>query len=594
MRSAITGQVNCTSSAVSQHAQRIQNMARDLTGGIEQAYGKRTELLVVALTGRTGSGCTTTASTLAQGFAQIPTSTTGLSAPELRKFEICRQFLSCQWRPFKPISVSTVILSFLLERDWPEVEGVLKKQKLENHISTIKNAFDSLKNEPSYHAFCKLVQQHDRSQSVPAWEFYSGPLSVAAPTIRSALGNKYAALFQTLGDNIRLSGLATSKVIDPQKVFALITRVKRLAKGAGLWDRSHGIKSTRIVVDAVRNPLELVYLRDNFAAFFSIAITSDEEDRRSRLTEIGMTKRDADTLDVREYSKKSLNDYENFVSQNLQECIQKSDIFVTNPGKPAVAEQNKLILNRQLMRYVSLMLRPGLVTPTADERCMQLAFVAKLNSGCISRQVGAAVSDASSSIKSVGWNDVPKSQIPCLLRDVGTLLSSHDEVSFSDYEMNNSDLRTHLSKKFENAAQMKTARGLPCPFCFKDAYNTVTKEKNQVHTRSLHAEENAFLQLAKHGNSGIEGGHLYTTASPCELCSKKAFQLGISEIVYVDPYPGISSTHVLKSGIKESRPLLRLFNGAVGNAYHRLYEPLLPIKDEYMARLNDDPDPTLL
>jgi deoxycytidylate deaminase len=161
---------------------------------------------------------------------------------------------------------------------------------------------------------------------------------------------------------------------------------------------------------------------------------------------------------------------------------------------------------------------------------MQLAFVAKLNSGCISRQVGAAISDASASIKAVGWNDVPKGQVPCLLRDVGVLLNGHDETAFSDYEMNNKELRGHLAKEFENAGPMKMARGLPCPYCFKDAYNAVKKKDNQVHTRSLHAEENAFLQLAKHGNSGIFGGFLYTTASPCELCSKKAYQLGIKEV----------------------------------------------------------------
>lgn len=569
-------------------------MGRDLTGGIERAYRERIDLLVVALTGRTGSGCTTTASAMSREFAHIPVSSNGLSSTEARKFEICRQFASAQWIPFKAITVSTVIFSFLLHESWEDVEGFLKRQKLDAHVAAIKAYYDSLQQEPTYRGFHGLAVQHERLQSADAWAFYAGPLSEVAQKLRAALGSKYPPLFQTLGDNIRLSGSAISQSVDHDRIFSLITRVKRLAKAASVWDRRENRPSTRIVIDAVRNPLELVYLRDQFAAFFAIAITSDEEDRRARLTELGMPKREVDALDKREYSKKSLNTYENFVSQNLQECIQKSDLFFQNPGKPAEFEQNRMVIHRQIIRYVALMLRPGLVTPTADERCMQLAFVAKLNSGCISRQVGAAVSDSSSSIKAVGWNDVPRGQVACLLRDVGTLLNGHDELAFSDYEMNSTELRTHLSKKFANANPLRMARGLPCPFCFKDAYNAVSGEKNQVHTRSLHAEENAFLQLAKHGNSGIDGGHLYTTASPCELCSKKAFQLGITEVVYVDPYPGISSSHVLKSGVKELRPKLRLFSGAIGNAYHRLYEALLPIKDEYMARLNDDPEPTLL
>ena len=82
-------------------------------------------------------------------------------------------------------------------------------------------------------------------------------------------------------------------------------------------------------------------------------------------------------------------------------------------------------------------------------------------------------------------------------------------------------------------------------YCFKDIYNGITGKPNQVHTRALHAEENAFLQIAKYGGAKIQGGKLFTTASPCELCSKKAYQLGIKEIYYIDPYPGIKSNHCI-------------------------------------------------
>ena len=188
---------------------------------------------------------------------------------------------------------------------------------------------------------------------------------------------------------------------------------------------------------------------------------------------------------------------------------------------------------------------------------------------------------------------MPQGQVSCALRDVGDLLSGEDSAAFSDYEKSEKPLRDHIGAKFANKGSL-LVDGLRCPFCFKDAYNQIKSEDNQVHTRSLHAEENAFLQLAKHGGSGIAGGVLYTTASPCELCSKKAYQLGIAEVIYVDPYPGISGAHVLGSGNLEGRPQLRLFSGAVGHAYHRLYEPLLPIKDEYSARLTSDPQASLI
>lgn len=567
-------------------------MGRELTDAIENAYGERVNLFVIALTGRTGSGCTTTARALARTMDELPASNANLSTIEKRKFDICQSFARARWVPFQVLTVSSVIVSFLLDEEPDALSKFLsaniKGQKNEI-IRGITAEVENLKDHQYYEDFKNLVgpdhQLHNSGAA--AWSFYREALSPAAERLKQIIGDQYAALFQTLGDNIRKSGSSIDDSVDPKHVFRLITRVKRLGKAARRWDNLQGNESTRLVIDAVRNPLELVYLRDQFAAFYVIAITANEEDRQTRLSQ-SMGKKDIESLDKREYSKKSLGRYENFVSQNLQECIQKSDIFIHNNGKPDDFEQTKMELHQQLIRYVALMLRPGLVTPTSDERCMQLAFVAKLNSGCISRQVGAAITDSSFSIKAVGWNDVPRGQVSCLLRDATELLKTTDEVAFSEYESKDPAFRKHISETYKNSAALKASTGLSCPFCFKDAYNTVTGEKNQVHTRALHAEENAFLQLVKHGNGGIEGGQLYTTASPCELCSKKAFQLGIKEIIYVDPYPGISSKHILAAGEKTMRPNLRLFGGAVGNAYHRLYESVLPIKDEFNARLKDD------
>lgn len=121
-------------------------------------------------------------------------------------------------------------------------------------------------------------------------------------------------------------------------------------------------------------------------------------------------------------------------------------------------------------------------------------------------------------------------------------------------------------------------------YCFKDLKNEVDFKGNQVHTRSLHAEENAFLQLTKYGSAGIEGGKLYTTASPCELCAKKAYQLGMADVIFIDPYPGIAKDHILNIG--DNVPNLVQFRGAIGRAYHRLYEQVLPLKDELNFMVN--------
>lgn len=206
--------------------------------------------------------------------------------------------------------------------------------------------------------------------------------------------------------------------------------------------------------------------------------------------------------------------------------------------------------------------------------------------GCISRQVGAAVTDEHFTIKSIGWNDVPQGQTPCNLRNAEDLIGGEiNQEIFSDFEKSGGeydDEKTFLNKFSEEIkkSDLQALNGKNCSFCFKSFHNAFEGEKNQVHTRSLHAEENAMLQITKYGGQALKGGNLFTTASPCELCSKKAFQLGIKNIYYIDPYPGIATKHTLKNGNDGKNPNLIMFQGAVGRAYHKLYEPFMAYKDE--------------
>ena len=285
------------------------------------------------------------------------------------------------------------------------------------------------------------------------------------------------------------------------------------------------------------------------------------------------------SLDEMEYPSKNHKKGQIFYQQSIAECLQISDIHLYNPHS-----DNKRydFLIRNLVRYIALMLHPGLVTPTNVERCMQMAFNAKFNSGCLSRQVGAVITDENYYIKAIGWNDVPQGQIPCNLRSIQNFFTENDSATFSDFELKNPEFSFALNK-INNAYEKSDIKNIyNIPYCFKDIYNGIKQDKNQVYTRALHAEENAFLQASKIGGEGIDGGKLFVTASPCELCSKKAYQLGIKEIFYIDPYPGIASSHVLKLGNSDLNPKLNLFYGAVGTAYVSLYMQRFSFKDELL------------
>ena len=359
--------------------------------------------------------------------------------------------------------------------------------------------------------------------------------------------------------------------------FTLAERIKAIIEE--LLQQKSKDEKIFIVIDAIRSPLEVIFFQERYSSFYLMAISCEDEQRKQRLRNIGYTDPAIKDIDAQEYVDTDIEEESSFVTQDIQACLQRSDLYVSNPNADNTVSKFKVLTN-QLLTFTSLMKRPGIVTPTALERCMQMAYTAKLNSGCISRQVGAIITDANFSIQAVGWNDAPYGQVPCNLRNRFDLVEGKDQTAYSEYEKTELIFIEHFKKKNPRFIPIKDT-GRNVSYCFKSEYNSITKKSNQVHTRSLHAEENAFLQISKNGGRGIKDGNLFTTASPCELCAKKAYQLGVKNIYYIDPYPGIAMRHILMGGAHN--PKMIIFFGAIGRAFHRLYTPIIAYKDELNA-----------
>lgn len=560
----------------------------EVAEGLRQLFVRRSDFVVLGLTGRTGSGCTTAAELLTKELAELklPDPKIVDAAPEDRKHRIVKDFVERNWKPFLTISVSNVILSFLLDESEADLRAFFGHENLLGQAEQLDGFIKSW--QPAQEAWLasrsvlrdRTAGLDRREEFVANWR---GVIYQFFQTVRSGLGPNATKILQIVGDNLRKSGNPFSDTHVPRRFYELPERVADLITTLRELQRAKGLP-TYVVLDALRNPFELLYFRERFAAFYVVAISTPNDDRERRLSvRLNYTAKQIVDLDDKEYPErnKPLSGYEAFTSQNIQSCLEKADIYLSNSGfVHPNQEVDTSLLAQQLTKYFALILHPGLVTPTRSERCMQVAFAARANSGCISRQVGAAITDENDSVKAVGWNDVPAGQVPCQLRRATDLLNGHDHAAFSDYETKDTKFRERIRTSYKRY-ELVDVGGRPSAFCFKTEYSTLTKQENQVHTRSLHAEENAFLQIVKQGGQGIAGGKLYTTASPCELCAKKAFQLGIKHIYYIDPYPGISLTHILKSG--SGRPDVHLYQGAVGTAYHKLYDPILPYKDELRA-----------
>lgn len=62
---------------------------------------------------------------------------------------------------------------------------------------------------------------------------------------------------------------------------------------------------------------------------------------------------------------------------------------------------------------------------------------------------------------------------------------------------------------------------------------------------TLHAEQNAILDAAKHGRK-LNGSTIYVTHSPCPTCAKMIAGVGIKKVVYLNDYKDDSGIEYLK------------------------------------------------
>ena len=602
---------------------------------IDRIFSLRRDFMIIGLTGKTGSGCSTVADLLTVPDihalkSNFPGEKGAPFTNQLRKDRIIRNFIDSNWVPFTKITASDIIYYFAAQLPFEDFvkeiarasvnhdtkedkKGVAadadEKVEVEPNLSNaLEEGFKDFKEHfDRVSALVKEVDEfvasrgYDSVKNMDEDSHESKMLHSAISLIESVLPEfrkmveelidnsregLVPVILQNWGNNIRkfksIADTGEEKEDAPSALAAVINRfIKCIRVRNSLIRNEEGNKTaTRIVIDALRNPFEILYFRERYAAFYCMSVNTTDKIRHENLMiSKNLRHEEIKALDKKEGEKKELN--RQYQEIDVIRCIELSDIFLYHNGEEA--HRNRNLIN-QILTYISLILHPGLVPPSHQERAMQVAFTAKLNSGCLSRQVGAVVTDSNFSIKSVGWNSVPEGQVPCSIRRLDDLVNREDVEAFSDYELQADYFHNYaVSLRRQYLPEhLKKLRGVPLTYCFKNIHTKQAENQlyNQVHTRSLHAEENAFLQLVKYGGQGIEGGKLFTTASCCELCAKKAYHLGIREIYYIDSYPGISEKHIFHSGREDRRPRLKLFSGAVGRAYINLYSPFVPLKDE--------------
>jgi dCMP deaminase len=471
-----------------------------------------------------------------------------------------RTWKQTSWQPFIPIKVSTVIFIAVLLASLKSKKNIdvvnLLKQLSKEHTKELKHLANLwTKKKPEVKSFESIITGYEKADK----------LYDKFKLVYTKKQGKLTEIMQNYGDELRSFGEIfhdpkKESVPHPRNLFKLPEALRRLIKAY------REIKNAdHFVIDAFRNPLEIEYFKWRYSEFYLLAVLRNQKQRHASLD---LLKVDKDKIDKRESNRANghSNNIGKWIGQDLNECISKGDLFIEN-----IFDENKEYpyLKYNLTKIVCLANNPGCIPPTQDERAMQMAMTARQMSGCISRRVGAVIVNEEGYLTGFGWNDPPRGQPACSLRTARELIEDPSRDVFSTYEQ---------SPKFKN--HVKNNCILDLPFCFRSELKSIDNGQNsekKEFTRALHAEENALFQATRNSRQDLRGCMLYTTDQPCNLCAKKAYQLGINRIVYIQEYPGIANEQTIEAGnriIKVER-----FQGVIGSAFFKLFTNLMPEKD---------------
>jgi deoxycytidylate deaminase len=320
------------------------------------------------------------------------------------------------------------------------------------------------------------------------------------------------------------------------------------------------------IVDSIKNQSELLRLRDTYGDIFHfLGVFASLRRRAQRLSE-QMPAAEVQQL-IDQDSGEEID-----TGQTVRDTFTEADYFLR------VDSLMDTVVEKKVERLLHVIFKTKLVTPTVHETAMYQAASAAGNSACLSRQVGAAITDAQGEIVSVGWNDVPKFG-GSLYRPGGGFEEPQDfrcwnlegGTCFNDREKD--VLAALVVTQLKDEGLIEGSR-------YNDAFKVVrssAKLGNLLEfSRSIHAEMHAILS-AGHLNGGkLLGARLYATTYPCHSCARHIVAAGISEVYYIEPYRKslaikLHSDAITESEDEEHKVKILMFEGVAPRRYLSLF-----------------------
>ncbi len=310
------------------------------------------------------------------------------------------------------------------------------------------------------------------------------------------------------------------------------------------------------VIDSVKNVDELKLLRLIYGeALFAIGVFSPLEIRKKNLERPGAL----NAIDIHKLIDTDSGE-EFSHGQSVRDTFPQCDFFLRVDEPITGPTEDKAIgqLVEKLRKFLNLIFRTAVVSPTPEENAMYAAASAARNSACISRQVGAAVTSNVGELLATGWNDVPSSG--------GGLYGKPPLFQIAKEERGDERCYAKPGAKCYNDLEKRTIADKIVEALVRDSVLTSENREAAVQTimkdsrvkdliefsRAVHAEMHAILGASRVAGDRVIGGKVFVTTYPCHSCARHLVAAGISEIYYIEPYRKSLATRLHDDALTEA------------------------------------------
>lgn len=388
----------------------------------------------------------------------------------------------------------------------------------------------------------------------------SGLVEVIIPE-RSDFQN-YLKKSQEAGNEIR------KKFGEEYLIKRAIEKIHKLRSSIGGYSDGNIIpKRNAYIIDSIKNAEELKLLRSIYRdTLIVVGVFAPDSQRAARL--------DVPLMDPKAIGalfEKDLGEKHQF-GQATRKIFTKSDWFVSNDG-------DLTSLKGKIRRLTELCFDIGINTPTKSEAAMYKANAIAGNSACLSRQVGAAIVSASGEFIGVGWNDVPRFGGGLYDEDQRQIKNVDNRCyAWGGCKCHNESTRNDIIDKIaEIIAASDYVKSKTDKRKIRESLLGSPVDALIEFSRSIHAEMEAILSVAREGKNSLVGATLYTNTYPCHNCARHIVAAGIKEVVYIEPYLKSMAIALHNDAISEDpanrddKVLFRQFDGVSPRNYLKFF-----------------------